>query len=357
MGKAPPGPQQKKPHRVGRGDPASPCAARRGGTVPPAAPSAGRRLASLLPLAALLVTCWTGPVAAGVHPGLGLYHIGYQGRPADQPGARAGESVPGPALPEGARGSFDVSVAPSGNALAPLAEASGSERAWNVARQASSGLGFSDDHTGTGAGRASRSISPIKAIGASLILPGWGQMLTGHRDRGKLFMVAEAAIAISFVAFRVQGEVRQNRYVDYAELFASVADADGRPDGYYRNLGRYTSSAEYEDELMREARARFGDDIAQREVYVAERMPAPDQAWEWRSQAHRDSYLEMRKDSRNSFRRSDQALGLALLNRVLSAVDAARSARRGEGSAGRALYVRPGPDGTSYVGLSWPLDQ
>lgn len=196
-------------------------------------------------------------------------------------------------------------------------------------------------------------VSPLKAVAASLLIPGLGQLATGHKGRAKVFMAAEAAILVCFATFQVQGHVRMNRYIDYAELFAGVADAGGMEDWYYRNLGQYHSSADYVKSIARTARAMYGDDLEQRNAYIARYSPPADEIWNWRSEADRRDFLEQRKDSRNSFRRSDQMLGLALLNRVLSAVDAARLARGARSK--QSLYAHMAVDGTSYVGLRWVL--
>lgn len=198
-----------------------------------------------------------------------------------------------------------------------------------------------------------RPVSPLKAVAASLLIPGLGQLATGHKGRAKLFMAAEAAILVCFVTFQVHGHVEKNRYIDYAELFAGVADAGGKEDWYYRNLGQYHSSADYVESIARTARAMYGDDLEQRNAYIARHRPPADDVWNWRSEADRRDFREQRKDSRNSFRRSDQMLGLALLNRVLSAVDAARLARGTRSK--QSLYAHVGVDGTSYVGLRWVL--
>jgi hypothetical protein len=205
---------------------------------------------------------------------------------------------------------------------------------------------------GTG-GQDRRSISRVKAMGASLLLPGLGQMLAGHPGRARLFMTAEAGILTSYVVFRVQGRVRKERYIEYAELFAGNDDVGGRQDWYYRNLGQYHSSEDYVDEIARSARAMYRDDIQQRDAYVAEHRPGPDEEWEWASEAHRLEYREMRKASRNALRHADLMIGIALLNRVLSAVDAAILMRTG--AKNRGLYASGGADGTGYLGLAWEL--
>jgi hypothetical protein len=228
--------------------------------------------------------------------------------------------------------------------------------------------GFASDGLERGAGglattlsavseeRASRgrAVSRRKAIGASLLIPGWGQHLGGQRAKAKAFFVAELAILTSYTLFQVQGKIRQNRYIDYAEQFAGVPDASGREDYYYRNLGVYRSSEEYIDWIRRTARALYGDDLAAREQYVQRYSPGDQERWVWMSDAHRLDYLDQRKESRNSYRRASHMIGVALLNRVVSAVDAAFLA--GSSSGSQRVYLESAGDGTQYVGVQLPLN-
>ncbi|MBD3237706.1 MAG: hypothetical protein GF330_13465 [Candidatus Eisenbacteria bacterium] len=209
---------------------------------------------------------------------------------------------------------------------------------------------------GRSAARASRPVPPsrLKAIGASLLLPGWGQLLTGHRDRARIYLSAEAAILIGYVAFTVQGAVRKNSYIEYAERFGGLTDADDRPDWYYRNLGEYDSSGDYVDDIERTARAIYGNDLAQRQAYVDANAPRPDEEWAWRSTDDRLEYRARRKASRNSYRSATHTLGVALLNRLISAVDAAISASRSQRD--HALYYQPTPDGGGYLCMRWMFD-
>jgi len=206
------------------------------------------------------------------------------------------------------------------------------------------------DDAGAGTPRGSR----LKALAASLLLPGLGQRLTGHPTRARVFFAAEGAILIGFVTSEVQGATLKRSYVEYADRFAGVADAEGKPDWFYRNLGRFTSSEEYLDEIAITARGLYGDDLAQREAYIARNAPGPDELWRWRSEADRQEYRDRRQASRNALRHADLFLGAALLNRVLSAVDAVRLARSAEPR--HAFFYRPGEDGSGYLCVQWTLD-
>jgi len=211
-------------------------------------------------------------------------------------------------------------------------------------------LGGSD----AGSSPSPQDLSRLKLMAASLVLPGWGQWMAGHHDRARIFFAAEAGIAVSYVTFRVQGSIRRNRYIDYAEQFADIEDASDRPDAYYRNLARYGTSDDYIDDIARDARAIHGADLEARQAFIEAHRPSAEELWTWQSRAHREEFNEQRKSSRNSFRRADQMLGLALLNRLLSAVEVVRSMRGGRSN--QALYVEPGPHGTQRVGLSWKLN-
>lgn len=197
-------------------------------------------------------------------------------------------------------------------------------------------------------------LSRVRSVGASLLLPGLGQRANGHMGRARAYLTAEAAIWVGVLASEIQGHIRKNRYIDYAESFAGVEDAGDRPDWFYRNLGNYASYDAYRDDIARSARAIYGDDLEAREAYVAENLRGVP-AWEWQSRAHRLEFRERRKDSRNAYRRAGLFIGAALLNRLVSAVDAAWiSGRKGprEEADARAVFYLPGEDG-GYVCVRW----
>ena len=202
--------------------------------------------------------------------------------------------------------------------------------------------------------REGRGPSRMKALAASLLLPGLGQRATGHPDRARVFFAAEAAIVIGFVTSETQSYVLKRSYIEYADRFAGVGDIGDKPDWYYRNLGRYASSDEYLDDIARTARAIYGDDLAQREAYIARNAPGPGELWRWRSDADRSEYTDRRRASRSALRRADLLVGAALLNRVVSAVDAVRLTRhRGARSS---FFYRPTEDGSGYLCVQWKLD-
>lgn len=162
----------------------------------------------------------------------------------------------------------------------------------------------------------------LKILGLSLLLPGLGHRALGEDARSTPFFVAEAGVWTAYGVFQTQGHLRKDSYVEMAEIFAGIDDADGRSGEYYRNVGTYRTSDDYDDEVRRDARARHGDDLAAREAYFqAHRVPDP-QRWEWTSRAQWARYREKRSDANQSFKRADYMIGFAVANRLVAAIDA-----------------------------------
>lgn len=202
-----------------------------------------------------------------------------------------------------------------------------------------------------------RSPSRLASMAKSFAIPGWGQRDLGHATRAQLFFGAELGIWTAYAAFQVQGHLRRESYIELAEVLAGVQDAGGAEDDYYRNMGRFRSTADYMRDVRRDARARFGDDLDARRVYEAEHSIPPDREWEWMSDADWRRYKDKRSDSNGAFQNSRYMIAAAVLNRLLSAMEVARSF----GSSGPpekvSFHVRPDPDrgGPLQLCLAVPL--
>ena len=192
--------------------------------------------------------------------------------------------------------------------------------------------------------------SKSKALLLSTVLPGAGQYYAGRTTRAKVFFLAEAAIWTGFVVFQVQGHLRQDSYIEYAELTAGV-DAEDKPEEFYRALGQYMRSdpgpSSYNEDIRREARALYPDDRQAQERYLQENGYFGGDAWEWQSAEDQAHYKSLRKKSLFSFEKATYMLGLAVANRVIAAMDAARSvaksSKQRDQSQGFRLEMRSDP--------------
>ncbi|MCX5801084.1 MAG: hypothetical protein NTX17_06820 [Candidatus Eisenbacteria bacterium] len=197
--------------------------------------------------------------------------------------------------------------------------------------------------------------SRAKALALSTLLPGAGQYYSGRKGRAKFFFLTESAIWTSFIVFEVQGHLRKDNYINYAGLMAGV-DAAGKSEDFYRALGRYVQSdpgpGSYNEDVRREARALYPDDKQQQDQYVQENGYFGKNAWQWQSEEDQAYYRNLRKKSQLAFRRATYMVGVAVANRILSAMDAARSvanpAKPANTSQGLRFEMRTDPDSPEY---------
>jgi hypothetical protein len=198
----------------------------------------------------------------------------------------------------------------------------------------------------------------LRVLGLSLLFPGLGHRALGYQERSTALMTADAAIWTGFVTFRLQGGIRRDGYVEMAKTGAGVERPAGHSDEYYRLLGSYYSSEAYDDEIRRDARARYPYDLQARATYFEQHRVTEGQRWEWASSAEWRRYRDKRGDSLHSIKRSHYMLGLAVANRLVAAVDALRLVhRRGQEPAlGLFLSADPlDPTAPALVGVSYRL--
>jgi len=171
-----------------------------------------------------------------------------------------------------------------------------------------------------------RELSLARAVAWSAFVPGLGERYAGHPVRARFFHVVEAAIWSTFAYYRIQGDVRQNKQIEYAQLNAGAAiEQDG---DYYEHIGYWLSIDEWYDIVRRDARYRYPDDPAAQEAFFeANKRYDLGQGWQWPDDATRTHYRQLRSVAERSYRNSRLAAGAAIFNRLASMVDAMALAR------------------------------
>jgi hypothetical protein len=173
--------------------------------------------------------------------------------------------------------------------------------------------------TGLGAERA-------RILLRSLTVPGWGQATLGRKRSAATFALLETGVWASFVSFRVQESLRQRAYENTAEIFAGI-DLGGRDEEFRRIVGIYPSSDEYNRLVVyRDAANLYYDDPVKYREYIAQHELKGANTWTWDSFDSFERYVEQRKQTRRAALRANAMLGLALANRLVSAIHAARYA-------------------------------
>ncbi|MFH1277430.1 MAG: hypothetical protein ABIK65_03515 [Candidatus Eisenbacteria bacterium] len=200
-------------------------------------------------------------------------------------------------------------------------------------------LRFPAGEEGEGGGHGASRVKPFLL---SALLPGLGQRENGSVLRSRIFFAAEAVIWTSFIVFKSQEHLRTNDFEEFAEAYAG-AEGTGKDFEFYRILTIYDDVDQYNESVRIEARAIYPPSQYPQEVrdqYLAENGFGPDRAFRWRTNEARLDYRLIRNDALNSGRRADYALVAAVVNRALSAVEAARAAGRLHKLAAAASMVR-----------------
>lgn len=151
--------------------------------------------------------------------------------------------------------------------------------------------------------------SVAKAILLSLALPGLGEMYTGRKSRAIGFFTAEAGIWSAFILFKHKQHWLKDDYINYAASHAGITPA-GKTDHFYDMLAFYNNRDDYN--AISRASSRNNPFFPE----------VPEWDWQWESQEMRLQYRDIKNSSEANKRNANFALGAALVNRVISAVDA-----------------------------------
>ena len=193
---------------------------------------------------------------------------------------------------------------------------------------------------------------PAGAALRSLILPGWGQLSTGHYTQAAVFGGIEVATWTSYITFERQGALRRDSYFETARLYAGI-DLDAQDQSYRKLVGQYRSSDVYNQYVVMREATYFYTDPADREAYIASRSIPASNAWNWGDErAAFDRYGEQRRSSEQAFKNGQYALGVAVINRVVSAIAAARQAKSRKD---KAALSGDGVPGRPQAQLAWSL--
>ena len=201
------------------------------------------------------------------------------------------------------------------------------------------------EHTAAPSSAARPARNAKKALLLSILLPGAGELYSGHKSRATGFFISEGVIWANWVTWRIAGRLRRDNYIEQAHLNAGMGTSS-ESDDFWRLVGIYTRSSgsgpdSYEDALRRDARNEFPTDPAAQDAWVAERLPTGNRAWSWTSAEAQESFRDTRHNSTRAFQRAKYSFAFAILNRVASVIDTQMLHRKDQ-SADQSAIDGPG---------------
>jgi hypothetical protein len=154
--------------------------------------------------------------------------------------------------------------------------------------------------------------SVMVAIGYSLILPGLGDLYADNFRTGRYFMGADVASWITYGAFRSNGRWLKQDAQTFAVQHAG-ANFDGKGDQFSVDLGNFSNVYDYNEAKLRNRQFDL--------LYDAN----SNFAWQWTSDGDRGRYKDLRIRGDGVLRNSQFIIGAMVLNRIISAISAAKA--------------------------------
>ena len=157
--------------------------------------------------------------------------------------------------------------------------------------------------------------SVSKAMLYSALLPGLGEYYVGHRKKARYFFAVEAMSWLGFLSYHTYGKWKEDDYINFARERAG-AELEGKDDLFQDWVGFYDDIDQFNEYGRVQDRDR---------PYLVDNES---NHWRWSSRADKSSYREIKNSSREAFRNRDFTVGLMILNRIVSIIDAVHDARK-----------------------------
>lgn len=145
----------------------------------------------------------------------------------------------------------------------------------------------------------------------SLLLPGMGELYADSYSSGKYFTIAEGVLWGTLIGMNAYSNWQEDNYKTYAASTAGVINDAYKDEEFYANIGDYTSVYSYNDQKALE---RNFDEMYDEEIYF----------WKWNNTDERRTYRDMWNSSETASNNIRFVVGGLILNRVISAINAAR---------------------------------
>ncbi|MDD2228602.1 MAG: hypothetical protein PHY48_04225 [Candidatus Cloacimonetes bacterium] len=160
--------------------------------------------------------------------------------------------------------------------------------------------------------------------GASLILPGSGELLLGETTRGATLLGIDLVSLYAFFATQNEIDLQRRSYMKYAEVYAGVPY--DMPRNHYQDIQEFPSSDYYnelQETVLRNYYLIYNYDPAAFTQNMQEYLYSGDETWNWQTAANWKEYKNMRARHQRTKMSHNLALSIMLLNRAVSAIDSA----------------------------------
>ncbi len=157
--------------------------------------------------------------------------------------------------------------------------------------------------------------SIFRAALYSTLIPGLGEYYVGNRGKARIFFATDAVTWIGYASYRIYGHAKEEDYIRFAQTNAN-AQLEDKSDDFRDLVGFYSSINEYNT---------LGRVFDTDRPYLVD---SPENHWQWQSEADRGTYRHLKNRSREAYRTADFFIGIAIVTRIVSVIDAVRDVKR-----------------------------
>lgn len=171
-----------------------------------------------------------------------------------------------------------------------------------------------------------------KSIFLSALAPGLGELYLGEYTKAGVFLGTEIAIIFSYFRLKDETSWAKQSYKDFAYAKAGVGKDNS--DSYYQLIQDYSSSTEYNNSVINYARNVYLSanspyyDPASYYTYLDTYLMPDNMQWDWENDLNYKKYQQLRRDKQDMEIYANFALAAAIINRIISVIDTAISARK-----------------------------
>jgi hypothetical protein len=167
-----------------------------------------------------------------------------------------------------------------------------------------------------------------KAIIYSALVPGLGELYTKNYNKAAVFLTIEAATIFTYFRLKDERQWALNSYKQFAYSIAGVPKES--KDWYYQILQDNQSAELFNEGIIRDARNYYliyKNDPAAYEDYLNTYLVPEDMSWDWGNKKNWYKFRSLRRDKQNMEIYMRFAFAAAIVNRFVSLIDAAISAK------------------------------
>jgi len=173
-------------------------------------------------------------------------------------------------------------------------------------------------------------VSTLKAMLFSAIVPGLGELYTKNYTKTGIFFSSELAIIATYFRLKAESEWADNNLQQFAYENAGVPK--NSTDEHYLLIKNYVSSDDLNEYIDRSARNYYliykSDPEGYYEYLEENLITDEDDIWSWDTDENWKNFGRLRIDKQNFETYTQFAIAAGILNRIISIIDSAISAKR-----------------------------